>query len=363
MSSSQWVVFLGTVIDSAQMQAWLAPECLLAIQQLVASFTLGTSRPLKVFQMMLSLMSQLRHINDLEMIVVFLGLKIFLPALKGHHVLIRCDNMTVVLFINCQGSLRSHFHNRMPKHLLLCPYFNLSSLRAVHLPGTLKRVHMLARGNVSSWNGDYPQVVGFREGRGGPLCLRRQLLLQLIFRKEQDVAHDWTSTRLYAFPLISLLPEVFRNQTWFRELIQLLSAAPWPIPLRKDLLYRVRGMIWHPQPELWSLHVRPLDGSPYSFRNEDPSSCDMSSILILSIYPFLSARAVRAPLRSPFDSLRPLTLKIAHLLVLALVNRFITLKVYVENSSHFRQSEQLFVFLEAALKDCQLQSSDYPIGQ
>ncbi|KAL0187686.1 hypothetical protein M9458_014785, partial [Cirrhinus mrigala] len=93
MSLSQWVVFLGTVTDAAQMRAWLAPECLLAIQQLVASFTSGAYRPLKVFQMMLTLMSQLWHINGLEM-MVFLALKTFLPALKGRHVLIRCNNVT-----------------------------------------------------------------------------------------------------------------------------------------------------------------------------------------------------------------------------------------------------------------------------
>ncbi len=58
---------------------------------------------------------------------------------------------------------------------------------------------------------------------------------------------------------------LWRNQTWFPELIQLLSAAPWPIPLRTDLLSHVRGTIWHPWPELWSLHVWPLDGNLYSF--------------------------------------------------------------------------------------------------
>lgn len=33
------------------------------------------------------------HINCLEMMVVHLMLKAFLPDLKGHHVLVRTDNM------------------------------------------------------------------------------------------------------------------------------------------------------------------------------------------------------------------------------------------------------------------------------
>lgn len=40
-----------------------------------------------------------------------------------------------------------------------------------------------------------------------------------------------------------------------------LSAAPWPIQLSRDLLFQAGGTIWHPQPDLWSLHLWPLNGS------------------------------------------------------------------------------------------------------
>lgn len=39
----------------------------------------------------------------LEMLAMFLMLKHFLPSLKGHHVLKRTDNTTVVAYINRQG--------------------------------------------------------------------------------------------------------------------------------------------------------------------------------------------------------------------------------------------------------------------
>ncbi len=101
---------------------------------------------------------------------------------------------------------------------------------------------------------------------------------QIYFSKDSDaLAHDWPNLLLYAFPPIALIPQVirrireqkhrlllvaplWRNQLWFSELARLLTAALWPIPLRQDLS-QANGMIWHPHPDLWALHLWPLDGS------------------------------------------------------------------------------------------------------
>ncbi len=56
-------------------------------------------------------------------------------------------------------------------------------------------------------------------------------------------------------------PALEKKQHWLAELSQLLIAAPWPIPLRRDLLSQENRTIWHPRPELWALHLWPLDGS------------------------------------------------------------------------------------------------------
>lgn len=87
----------------------------------------------------------------------------------------------------------------------------------------------------------------------------------IFFSKERDtLAHKWPNAHLYDFSPIALLPLVIRKvkevrcsvllvaphwriQSWFPELIQLLSEAPWLFSLRKDLLYSARGTIWHPQ--------------------------------------------------------------------------------------------------------------------
>ncbi len=91
------------------------------------------------------------------------------------------------------------------------------------------------------------------------------------YSKVRDaLAHDWPNPLLYAFPPIALIPQVIRrireqghkvllvaplweNQPWLSELTQLLTAAPWPVPLRWDLLSQANGTIWHPRPELWAL--------------------------------------------------------------------------------------------------------------
>ncbi len=49
------------------------------------------------------------------------------------------------------------------------------------------------------------------------------------------------------------------TQTWFPELITLMTAPPWRIPLRRELLSQGLGTIWHPCPDLWNLHVWLLD--------------------------------------------------------------------------------------------------------
>ncbi len=93
------------------------------------------------------------------------------------------------------------------------------------------------------------------------------------------LAHSWPrGLRKYAFPPVSLLAQTlckvreeeeqillvapyWPTRTWFPELMLLVTAPPWQIPLRKDLLTQRRGTLWHPRPDLWKLHVWSLDGT------------------------------------------------------------------------------------------------------
>ncbi len=139
------------------------------------------------------------------MLAVCLGLRPFLWDLTGHHVLLHSDSLMAVSNINYQGGLSSRRLFILAEHLLRWAQINLRSLRATHVPGKMNLgADMLSRSNVPS--------------------------------------DEWT-----------LHPQTERSR--------LLTAAPWPIPLRRDLLSKLNGWIWHRPPELWALHLWPLDGS------------------------------------------------------------------------------------------------------
>ncbi len=63
----------------------------------------------------------------------------FLPDLKGHHVLVGLDSMTVVVYINHQGGLSSRRLFPLVEPLLEWAQPNLRLIRAKHVPGKLNQ--------------------------------------------------------------------------------------------------------------------------------------------------------------------------------------------------------------------------------
>ncbi|KAL0165753.1 hypothetical protein M9458_037597, partial [Cirrhinus mrigala] len=135
------------------------------------------------------------HINCLEMLAVCHALCAFLPDLKGHHVLVRSDSMTVVSYINRQGGLSSRLLFTLVKDLLEWAQCNLASLKAVHVPGKLNQgADMLSRSNVPS---------GEKFGRS--LARQRQLSLpNIFFERERCVG-----PRLAQPPPVCFSPDIF----------------------------------------------------------------------------------------------------------------------------------------------------------
>ncbi|KAL0147016.1 hypothetical protein M9458_057540, partial [Cirrhinus mrigala] len=70
LSPSQWISFLGTVLDLTLMRAVVVPERALAIQQLTASFKIGASHPLKAVQKMLGLMASSSPVPQLGLLLM-----------------------------------------------------------------------------------------------------------------------------------------------------------------------------------------------------------------------------------------------------------------------------------------------------
>ncbi|KAL0157079.1 hypothetical protein M9458_048325, partial [Cirrhinus mrigala] len=183
------------------------------------------------------------HITCLEMLAVCRALHFFLPDLKGHHVLVHSDSMTVVSYINRQGGLSSKRLFTLVKDLLEWAQLNLSSLRATHVPGRLNQgADMLSRSNVPS--GEWmlhPQMVQkiwevFGKAEVNLFASEDNSHCPMYYSKDRDaLAHDWPNLLLYAFPPTSLIPQVikrvreqkhklllvaplWRNQHWFSEL-------------------------------------------------------------------------------------------------------------------------------------------------
>ncbi len=161
---------------------------------------IGASHPLNVFQRMLSL-------NSAASSVIPLGLLHMRPL---------------------QFWLNAH----VPSHTwrLGCLHFKITHrcIRAV-APWKAPCLYQIKRMETTPPSGS-ENMVCLREDRGGPLCLRRQLSLPNLFLKGVRC-----SGPLFAKRLSACLP----------------SDCPAP----SDLLSQARGMIWQPQPELWSLHV------------------------------------------------------------------------------------------------------------
>ncbi len=219
------------------------------------------------------------------------GLNRLKRRLRGEHVLVRTDSTATIAYINRQGGLRSRRMLQLARHLLLWSRKHLRSLRAIHIPGLLNRTGRRAVTSCAPRRMETPSP-------DGPADLQRFGLAQVdLFASLETshcqlfysltegtlgtdaLAHSWPrGLRKYAFPPVSLLAQTlckvreeeeqillvapyWPTRTWFPELMLLVTAPPWQIPLRKYLLTQRRGTLWHPRPDLWRLHVWSLDGT------------------------------------------------------------------------------------------------------
>ncbi|XP_056608266.1 uncharacterized protein LOC130425869 [Triplophysa dalaica] len=230
------------------------------------------------------------HINCLELMAVSLALHTFQSRLEKKHVLIRTDNMSVVSYINRQGGVRSGTLFKQAASLLLWADRHLLSVRAAHIPGRLNcGADMLSREGLphGEWRLHPDSVRSIWERFGTAevdlFATSENAHCPLYFSlTHSPMGNDaltvrWPNVRLYAFPPVKILPLVlckireetatvilvapfWPNQPWFPDLSELLTAPPWRIPLRRDLLSQANGTIFHPSPQLWSLHAWPLRG-------------------------------------------------------------------------------------------------------
>ncbi len=227
------------------------------------------------------------HINCLEMLAMYRALKHFLPNLRDRHALVRTNNTSVVFYVYPQGvcvcatciswctrSLCGSKENSSRWEQFIFLDIWIWEQTPCRGKGWSPRNECF----TPSWGSRYGEFWA----RLGWICLRlvrhrtvpsgSLWLIQLCWgwmlcyrlcrgfvctpfpdrsaqRSSRESAPGWG-------PSIVINP-YWPGRVWFSDLISLLDGSGWRIPVRRDLLSQVEGMIFHPCSELWKLWMWP----------------------------------------------------------------------------------------------------------
>ena len=210
------------------------------------------------------------HRNFLEMKAVLLALRQLEHLCKDQIVLVATDNTTVVSYINKQGGMRSGSLCALLWRLLSWCHHRGITLRARHIPGRLNVIaDKLSRHNQviqTEWSLS-PQVFSQLCSRWPPplvdlFATRFNHKLPRFVSPVPDqtawavdaLSLSWEHLNAYAFPPVSLLPQVISkirdrgcrrmiliapgwpNMPWFWDLVDLSVQIPFSLPLTRDLV-------------------------------------------------------------------------------------------------------------------------------
>ena len=225
------------------------------------------------------------HINCLEMEAVFLSLKHFQKQIQNKTVLIRCDNTTVVQYINKQGGTKSPRLCYQTWELWNWAIDQNIKLKAAHIAGKSNILaDQLSRVKIrqTEWMLKKEIVQKIFQMWGHPLIdmfasihNRQTQIFCTWFPHNQAYALDaltipWEGMFLYAYPPICLIPKVLQHirqyncqviliapcwprRPWYTELLQLLISIPKSLPNIPNLLHQPNTKIYHPNPEVLQL--------------------------------------------------------------------------------------------------------------
>ena len=235
------------------------------------------------------------HINLLEMEAVAKTLQHFENWLTGKVVLVKCDNDTVVSYINKEGGTKSPSLCIKTWNLLLWAQSKQIVLRAEHIPGVQNiRADALSRSMASplEWR-LCPQVVQeIFYNLGSPVIdlfataeNRQTLVYCSRFHDDQayhvdSLSMNWEGIYAYAFPPICLVPLVLERvekydcsvilitpfwprRSWFPRILDLLIDQPIRLPNRPDLLTQDQGQLHHHSPDKLQLVAWKVSANPY----------------------------------------------------------------------------------------------------
>ena len=249
LARKEWVV-----IDDAFREALLPwadrafLEASVPIKVGPPSLVLMTDAVVPPFQARGSWTSELKtmSINWLELKAVHLGLRHFLPLLKGHSVSLRADNMTALSCVRKQGSLASPALWSLSREILLLAWRSDVHLIPQHLKGVLNVLADKASRDApvsTEWSLDDDSFQVLCDLLGTPqvdlmATSENSKLFEYVSPCPDEMACgidalslDWNRwDSIYLFPPFQLLPEVVLRLTSF-EGSGFLVAPLWPSAL------------------------------------------------------------------------------------------------------------------------------------
>lgn len=234
-----------------------------------------------------------KHINELELLAVYFGLKSFLCLLKGKHVCIKSDNSTTVCYLNAMGGTKSPSCNKIAKSVWMCCVKNEIWLTACHVPGVLNFEADKSSRQFNErieWQlqpGIFLKIIaifGTPEIDLFACRLNNQLPKYVSWKPDPGACHvdafsfSWSGKFVYIFPPFSLLNRclqklendqtlallvapVWPTQVWWPRLLSLLVANPLLLPQDKDLLILPQSGTLHPLRNQMRLMACQLSGN------------------------------------------------------------------------------------------------------
>ena len=225
-----------------------------------------------------------QHINVLELIAGFIGLKTFAKRKENIHIRLRIDNTTAVSTINHMGTNHSDDCNAIGKQIWEWCIAKKIWLSASYIPGkhnVTADVESRRKQNGSEWmiNQKILQQC-FESLSFGPDIdhfasrINYQLEKYVSFKPDPGAitidafSLDWANLKFYAFPPFSVIPMVLRKiqadkatgicvfpnwptQAWFPKATAMLLQDPIELKPNKNLL----SLPSHPR-ELHPLHEK-----------------------------------------------------------------------------------------------------------
>lgn len=226
------------------------------------------------------------HINLLELWAIHLALRKLRKHFKGKSVLIRCDNMSVVMYINKMGGVRSRSLCIQTVRLLQWCHRQEICLQAAHIAGVdnvladalSRRTSSIqdktkVRGSSVEWHLNQsvckmlfnrlqrPLIDLFANNQNKQLPTFCSWSFDPMALAQDALTISWNRTLAYAFPPIAMIPRVLEKltnseaceiiliapkwprQPWFTRLLSLLAGTPIALPQRRDLIRTEEGTL------------------------------------------------------------------------------------------------------------------------